>query len=247
MLTIHSPHSLRKHNYRKNMKYIGHKEFWQEVDAGLWESETFKVLKDYCKKDKIFIDIGAWNGVCSLFAAELGSICYAIEPDHEALKFLRKNVELNDGVIHIRPICIAGHNGLVNLHTQYENGFGNSMSSILKRGVVAETIEVESKRLSDFIQHEGINIQDVCLIKIDIEGGEIELINQAEPFLSEHKPTIYISLHPAWFPNGDEDVNLIADIIFNIYRVYDTADREYQRDNFLEAVNSNIHSFILRA
>ena len=227
------------------MKHTGHKEFWQKVDAGLWEPETFVVLKKYCKSGKIFIDIGAWNGVCSLFASELVSICYAIEPDPEARKLLAKNVRLNDGSIHIINACISGHNGTVNLNTQYQNGFGNSMSSILDRGLVTESIEVNSITLEHFIEQEEIQMQNVCLIKIDIEGGEIELIKQAERFLMEHKPTIYLSLHPAWFPNIDDDTNEIADILFRIYRVYDTSGREYERWEFLDAVNSGVHSFVL--
>lgn len=227
------------------MKHTGHSKFWKEVESGKWEPETFEVLKKYCKSDKIFIDIGAWNGVCSLFASELGSVCYAIEPDIEARKSLSKNVRLNDGTIHIINVCISGHNGTVNLNTQYQNGFGNSMSSILERGLVTDSIVVESMTLEHFIEQEGINIDNVCLIKIDIEGGEIELLKQAESFLMDHKPTIYLSLHPVWFPNLDDDTNEIADILFRIYRVYDTSGREYERWEFLEAVNSGVHSFVL--
>jgi len=229
------------------MKHTGQKEFWNKVDAGLWEPETFEVLKKYCKSGQIFIDIGAWNGVCSLFASELGSVCYAIEPDTEARKLLLKNVNLNDGCIHVIPTCISGHNGVVMLNTQYQNGFGNSMSSILHRGLVAESEKVDSMTLEHFIEQEEIQMQNVCLVKIDIEGGEIELIKQAESFLMEHKPTVYLSLHPAWFPNLDGDTNEIADVLFRIYRIYDTSGREYERLEFLEAVNSGVHSFILEA
>lgn len=229
------------------MNHSGHAEFWKQVDAGLWEPETFKVLKWYCKPGRIFIDIGAWNGVCSLFASELGSVCYAIEPDHTAIKYLTKNVLLNDGTIHIIPSCISGHNGTISLNTQHKNGFGNSMSSILDRGLVVESTTVKSMTLEHFIEQEEINIQNVCLIKIDIEGGEIELIKQSQQFLMKHKPTIYLSIHPAWFPNGDADVNDIADIIFPIYRICDTAGKEYKREEFLVSVNSGVHSFVLEA
>lgn len=227
------------------MKHIGHSKFWQEVESGKWEPETFEILKKYCKKDKIFIDIGAWNGVCSIFSSELGSICYAIEPDNQALKALKKNVNLNDGCIHIIPACITGISGDIELKTQYKNGFGNSMSSILDRGLVTDSIMVKGMTLEHFIEHEEIKMNNVCLIKIDIEGGEIELIKQAESFLKKHKPTIYLSVHPVWFPNLDDDTNLIADILFGIYRVFDTSGREYERWEFLEAVNSGVHSFVL--
>lgn len=225
------------------MKHTGHIEFWEAVDAGLWEPETFEILKKYCQKDKLFIDIGAWNGVCSLFASELGSICYAVEPDREAIGVLKQNVSLNPGIIHTIEACIAGMNGTVLLNTQ--QSFGNSMSSILHRGFANSSIEVDSLTLERFISNTGIEMQDVCLIKIDIEGGEIDLIKQAEPFLMEHRPTVYLSIHPFWFPNLNDDINTIADVIFRIYRVFDTSGTEYEQSHFLDAVNSGVHSFVL--
>jgi FkbM family methyltransferase len=227
------------------MKHKGNDQFWAEVDAGTWEPETFRTLDKFCKPKKHFIDIGAWNGVCSLYASELGSICHAIEPDREAYKLLTKNIELNLANVTPHNICISDVNGKVSLNTQYENGFGNSMSSIVDRGIIEGVQECKSFTLDSFFALNGIPIQDVCLIKIDIEGGEIRLITQAKEFLAKYKPTVYISLHPAWFPNGDEDTIQIANVIFSIYRVFDTINREYKTDQFLEAVNSGVHSFIL--
>jgi FkbM family methyltransferase len=227
------------------MKHEGNEEFWQQVNAELWEPETFQVLKRYCKPGKYFIDIGAWNGVCSLYAAELGAICHAIEPDKEAYKLLNKNIELNLASVVPHNLCISDINGTVNINTQYQNGFGNSMSSIVNRGLIEGVQESNSITLESFFDLNGILIKDVSLIKIDIEGGEIALIKQAESFLIKHKPTVYLSLHPAWFPNLDSDTNNIADVLFKAYRVFDTSGKEYKRKGFLKAVNSGVHSFVL--
>ena len=229
------------------MKHKGNSQFWKQVESGQWEPETFKILDRFCKPNKTFIDIGAWNGVCSLYASEKGTYCYAIEPDPKALKLLTKNVQLNKADIDIHPICISNINGEISLNTQYDSGFGNSMSSILDRGLVVDSVKVKSMTLEKFIELNGINIDNVCLIKIDIEGGEVALINQAKEFLSKYKPTIYLSLHPVWFPNGDADTNSIAEAIFSIYKVYDVTNRQYELYEFLGAVNSGVHSFVLEA
>lgn len=228
------------------MKHTGHKQFWEQVETGKWEPETFKVLGNYCKPGKDFIDIGAWNGVCSLFASEFKAQCHAIEPDPEAFKYLTKNIKLNHADIKTHQLCIGAFDGVVNLNTQYDKGFGNSMSSVLERGLVVDSVEVKSMTLESFIHSNGIDIDNVSLIKIDIEGGEIGLLKQAKGYLKLHEPTIYLSLHPMWFPNLDEDTQLIGDIIFDIYRVFDVTGREYERWEFLSAVNSNVHSFILK-
>lgn len=228
------------------MKHTGHSQFWEQVKLGKWEPETFKVLTEFCHPNKTFIDIGAWNGVCSLFASELNAQCHAIEPDPEAFKYLTKNIKLNHADIKTHQLCIGSFDGFVNLNTQYKKGFGNSMSSVLDRGLVVDSVEVKSMTLESFIHSNGIHIENVSLIKIDIEGGEIELFKQAKGYFKLHEPTIYLSLHPMWFPNLDIDTEIIGDIIFDIYRVYDVTGREYDRLEFLPAVNSNVHSFILK-
>lgn len=229
------------------MKHTGDEKFWEEVEAGRWEPETFRILDRFCSAGSVFIDIGAWNGVCSIYAEQLGSKVYAIEPDPKALINLNKNIKLNNSQIKVSEVCISAKNKDIELKTEYKNGFGNSMSSILDRSAVYDSVIVKGMTLEHFIEHEEIQMKDVCLIKIDIEGGEIALLKQAKKFLKKHKPKIYLSLHPFWFPDLEQDLNDIADILFGIYKVSDTNGKEYLRHDFNDAVKLGVHSFFLEA
>lgn len=225
------------------MKHKGHDKFWRNVEAGTWEPETFEVLNKYCTPGKTFIDVGAWNGVCSIYASSLGAECRAVEPDPEALKYLQANIKLNEANVRVYNVCIAGKDGVVSLNTQAS--FGNSMSSIVDRGGIATSTSVRAVTLETFVRLAKIDMANVCLVKIDIEGGEVDLITQAADFLKEHKPIIYLSLHPAWFPGKDADTERIADVVFSNYRVFRTDGWEYGRNNFVEAVNSGVHALVL--
>jgi predicted RNA methylase len=55
------------------------KRFWNDVQN--WEPETFEIVRYYADPKKAFIDIGAWNGVVSLYASALFKEVIAIEPD----------------------------------------------------------------------------------------------------------------------------------------------------------------------
>ena len=228
------------------MKHIGHDRFWKEVEAGTWEPETFKVLHQYIKPNKTFIDIGSWNGVCSLYAYELGAICHAIEPDNEAFAILSANIALNSADIKSHNLCISDKNGIEKINTQYVNGFGNSMSSLVNRGIIEGEQEVKSLTLDAFLATNSIHIGDICLIKIDIEGGEINLLKQAKEFIGKYKPTIYISLHPSWFPDLDNDLASIESIMFNGHKVYDPVGNEINKDDFKELVLFGVHSFVMK-
>ena len=70
------------------------KTFWNEVET--WEPETFDIVKQYADPKKSFIDIGAWNGVVSLYASGLYKEVIAIEPDLIAFDKLIRNVQLNN-------------------------------------------------------------------------------------------------------------------------------------------------------
>lgn len=225
------------------MKHKGHDKFWRNVEAGTWEPETFEVLNKYCAPGKTFIDIGAWNGVCSIYASSLGAECRAVEPDPEALKYLQANIKLNEANVRVYNVCIAGKDGVVSLNTQAS--FGNSMSSIVDRGSAVASTSVRAVTLETFVRLAKIDMAQVCLVKIDIEGGEVDLIAQAAEFLAKHKPVVYLSLHPSWFPNKDADTERIADVLFGIYRVYGTDGTEYERWEFLAAVNSGVHALVL--
>jgi FkbM family methyltransferase len=224
--------------------------FWDNVEKGLWEPETFEVLEYFCRQGKTFVDIGAWNGVTSIYAKALGCNTVSIEPDGNIHHDLTLNLVSNN----CRPpycLAISDENGVKHLGTQ--SNFGNSESSLINRPGTKSATPVQTMTLETFISLKSetetpINISDIALIKMDIEGGEVLVLKQAKDFLTKHKPNMYISLHPAWFPNEREDLQMIIDVIFPIYKVCRMIDgviTQYSRDRFLQAVERGEHSYIL--
>lgn len=241
-------------NFRgQNIVFTSRDNFFRIVEAGQWEKETFDVLDHFIVPGKIFVDIGAWVGVLSLYAALKGARVYAVEPDEVAFHELFSNVEANQLLkqISMQMVAVSDHCGNANLNTMTSDGFGNSESSLLDRGVIKNSRQVRTYRLQEYLAefvYLGVhNIQDICLIKIDIEGSELLLLEGAKDFLKEHAPKIYISFHPAWFPNKEKDVERIIDIIFPVYNVISAqASREYSIDDFKNAMSTgHDHSFIL--
>lgn len=228
------------------MNHKGHARFWKEVQQGIWEPETFKVLDRFCTPGSTFIDIGAWNGVCSLYAASKGAVCHAIEPDEVAYKALRRNIGLNpDYDITPHRLAITSTNGTAWINTG--DKFGDSMSSTIVRGEVEAVDEIDSLTLDRFIDNIGLQICKIGLIKIDIEGGEISLLKQAREFLSHYKPNIYISLHPSWFQDYENDMAIIETAFFSIYTVTDIHGTVHRPETFRDALIQGLHSFILTA
>lgn len=227
-----------------------HQEFWKSVGKNKWEPETFEILEQFVKPGKKFIDIGAWIGPCTLFAARLGATCYAIEPDPVAFNELSMNCHQNRdaGIIYTHNLCIADKTEVVHINSQTREGFGNSETSMITRKNVGSVLTSWGLTLEDFFEDKEINPADVCLIKMDVEAGEILILPQARAFLSKHRPNLYISFHPAWFPKWHENVMDIIDTIFPIYTVTGVSRKghEYTPEEFAIAMKSpHEHSFIL--
>lgn len=253
-------------NFRgQKITYTSRNEFFQKVEAEKWEKETFDVLDKYIVPGKVFIDIGAWVGVLSIYAALKGAKVYSVEPDPVAFRELFANVEANQLLkqISMQMVAICDHCGFAQLNSMTATGFGNSESSLVNRGVVEQSETVHTYTLASYLQvfyysgdyvakpqpsAECINaLQQICLIKIDIEGGEVLLLQGSEDFLKECAPPMYISFHPAWFPNKEKDIQTIADIIFPIYIVTSAATGNVlQVTDFEKALLvDHDHSFIL--
>jgi FkbM family methyltransferase len=199
-------------------RHPGQEGYWKRVEANEWEPETFDILDRYIKPGKTFIDIGAWNGVLSLYASALGAQVYAVECDPSALKMLWENNTLNGGHIQVTDCAISNTIGKTPLGS-HNGDWGNSMSSIIARTEKLAEVEVPCITLDAFVKIRQINMKDVCLVKIDTEGGEAIIIPACKEFLAKYKPTVLLSLHSFWFPDFEKNCTDIIDAIFPAYRV----------------------------
>lgn len=232
----------------QEIKYAHRPEFFKKVEEGKWEPESFDVLDKYLEEGKLFIDIGAWQGVLSIYAAKNGCIVFAIECDPVAIEELDDNLEANKIGCDVFSTEIAISDSLGSAMLGTNSSYGSSESTLLDRKGDAKGYSVTTMELPRFISRSGINIDDVCLIKIDIEGGELLLIKGALGFLSEHRPPLYIAFHPGWFPDYENDVQYIIDSLFPIYKFLSPAiknQKEYSEEDFRVGMQNSEHSYVL--
>jgi FkbM family methyltransferase len=169
-------------------------DYWQAVADGSWEPNTFKILKRFIKNDT-FLDIGAWIGSTSLYAAFLAKRVYSFEPDPIAQKEFKANLFLNPVLkkkIDLVEKAITADGQNLNIYCR--NEFGDSASSILSRSWDKGTqVEVEALLLEESLEERGIDA--IGLIKVDIEGGEFSVIPAIQNVLKTYQPTLYLSFH----------------------------------------------------
>lgn len=159
--------------------------FWDRWADGRWEPETKATIERFCSGGT-FVDIGAWIGPTTIWAAPHAARVIAIEADPTAFAMLQANTADLANVDYV-PCAVSDTDGYTHITTN-----GDSESRIGAEGAEVACLTVESL-------FESWCIDSADLIKMDIEGAEREVLAQAEPFLREFGAPILLSIHP-WAP-----------------------------------------------
>ena len=180
-------------------------QFWQLVSQGQWEEQTFKCLDQYLTPESLYLDVGTWIGPTVLYAAERCKTVYCIEPDPVAYSRLLDNIT-NNQIDNVLPFHGALCTKSEIIKITNDRGFGNSMSRTnqnINRGDTAQVIGVDINRLLELF-----SLSKIDFIKMDIEGGEFDLIPSLFEFIDLHKPHFHLSLHTRFFPKGERNEKL---------------------------------------
>ena len=211
---------VRKHEFTFEVQHATYDgiEFWPRVENDTWESQSFICLRKHLNNDNAFVDIGAWIGPLTLYASRLCNYVYAIEPDKVALNHLQKNLAANCDNVTLDKRAIALHDNGVNLHST--RALGHSLSNIHGHGVVRD--RVNSVTMQHFFEEHGID--NIGLLKMDIEGGEFDILPTCLEFLESYNIPIMLGVHSQHLNETDREkkYNTLSTAIHTTYKnVYD--------------------------
>ena len=167
------------------------------------QTEPYETTAEYLdfaglKDGDIVLDIGAYAGVTSIIFAQLvgprGHV-YAFEADGLNYECAKTNIQMAAKVMGIENITLlrkavwSHGNGVL---FSNEGAMGSSAVAITggKRG---QDRMVESVRLEDFFAQNGLSHAD--FVKIDIEGGEVEVLESSASFLNRMKARLIVEPH----------------------------------------------------
>ena len=144
-------------------------------------------LKQYRPKaGETVIDCGAYCGTSAyIFSQLVGSTgrVFALEPDAISYRMLLKNIKRHR-LTNVIPLNIGIWSTTGTLSFNADGGLGSGANLILQRGFFKSLIEIPVFSLEDFCRL--YNIGRGCLIKMDIEGSELEVIRGSLNFIGEN-------------------------------------------------------------
>lgn len=196
----------------------------------------FNVIIDECKKKKVIFDIGAHIGLFTLpisrNISDYGTV-YAFEPATKEFSYLLHHLEINK-IKNVKPI-----NAVVGLQSNsevdfYEYNDETGLSSMLDyygnaRKTCKKQISVDS-----FCEENNV-IPD--LIKIDVEGAELDVIQGASKIIMKHNPQLFVSIHPLRLgtmgKNKDDFFGLLDKIGYALYTLEGNQTSVFESGEFI--------------
>lgn len=170
-----------------------HWRFWHKAARGQWEPETLRLLEEQLSAEKVVCDIGAWIGPTTMFAARRCRHVYCFEPDSTAYAELLRNLQLNQ-LDNVTPfnIALSAIDGLRSL-ASFGRLPGDSRTSLLAAPDAASSVRALGLSWARWLAL--ARPPRIDFLKIDIEGGEFELVPSMAAYLAERRPLLLLSTH----------------------------------------------------
>jgi len=165
------------------------------VACSQFESDLSPVFKDISTA----VDIGAHIGKHSLELSKTCNRVIAIEPDPASFALLRENIVTNVAS-NILPLNCAMGSEPGNVTFYRDANYPTSNSITVKKNNNMEEITVVCDTLDNISK--GLNV-DIDFIKVDVEGGELNVLKGGKETLKRCHPKIVFE---AWNDNAAEEI-----------------------------------------
>lgn len=143
-------------------------------------------LDDFCPRHGTALDIGAWYGPWSRALARRVDHVLAFEPNPAVARVLSRTVP---GNVRVVPAAATDHAGSAQLWVP-ATGMGTEGIASLQplADPTAQPVQVRSTTVDT------LGLDDVTMVKIDVEGAELSTLHGAQSTLARCRPTLLIEL-----------------------------------------------------
>lgn len=202
-------------NFRKNIKFATRVNSQDLIILHeIFKAKCYEKAK--IRKNDVVVDIGAHIGGYSILATKLGGKVFAYEAMPENYELLVENLKINNCKrVKSYNVAVNSKKGEVLLNVDRT---GNGLHSIYPDSSSKETIKVPSIDLHEIFVNNRLNQIDV--LKIDVEGAEYEIILHARPEDLQKIKTIIMEYHD-YFDHGHNNAELKSVLIKNGFAVKD--------------------------
>jgi FkbM family methyltransferase len=157
---------------------------------GCYEPEVVSVFLSHLKPDDTVVDIGAHVGQYTLFAAGIGCTVHSFEPEPRTFSTLSANVTQNQlNSVFLNQCAVTETSGSADLFLANAENIG-ATSLLPNEDSTSKSSSVRCVALDEYMREQGE--PPVALIKIDVEGGELNALRGARWILHRDHPKLIL-------------------------------------------------------
>ncbi len=146
--------------------------------------EIQNILNKYSKDYNILLDVGAGVGVMTYAVANHFKKCICFEPSKRNFEIFENNLKkFNNNNITIFPFALGDKKSIKKFYSSVLGPFDNRFR-ITRDEEFTESYDVEINTLDEVLK--SLNIDEKCLIKMDVEGSEFSVMKGAKNLLKKN-------------------------------------------------------------
>ncbi len=200
---------------------------------GSGHNNGFQLCVEFARSCSVFFDVGAHVGYVTLPASSVmgkNSKVVSFEPSKANMAMLRLHVAKNspDKVTIENVLVGADHAREMEFYESLGHHGQNSQKPVdvdklrIEHGAFAKTTR-KMVSLDGYCKETGL-FPD--LVKIDVEGAEIEVLTGAQVLLKNERPLIFLSVHPKQIESFGQTLGDLSSLIASVEYELMTMDGE---------------------
>jgi FkbM family methyltransferase len=210
----------QRHGLIRGMRRQGGLGFLPALLAGgNHETAEHRFLRSLDLKDKVVYEVGAFQGILTLFFSSRAKEVIAYEPNPPSYNRVLQNLRLNGrNNVRVRHLAVGELEGSLTLLCDPLMPGGTSgdptVASQIKGSTAATTVTVPVVTLDNDIPAHRLPAPN--FVKIDIEGMELPALRGMAETLKRHRPELYMEMHGATMDQKDANVKAIVDFVLSL-------------------------------
>lgn len=220
---------------------------WSRYYENNYEAVNYNFLSQQVKPGMHIIDIGAHLGLFSACASQLTGpqgkiIC--IEPTPGTFSILEKTIELNHCTnVTAVQAAVSDKEGMATFYVSHTAGCNSNSLVKNKAENDLSFYDVRLVTIDSLVQQYALH---PSLIKIDVEGAELDTLKGGLHTLATFKPVLILGLHPAFINQKGDSLEAIWDLLqSNRYEVKAEGKRMTREDFCSADLLFDVHCFSL--
>lgn len=187
--------------------------------GGYYEKAELTVYKALLRKASMIVDVGGNIGLYTVIGARymnpMGRIV-TFEPVPSNVDHLKINISLNsvEKKVTVEPLAIGENDGMIDLFIS-EKSLGNHSASSDNAGKNSKKISINKTSIDNYYRKN--NIENLDILKIDIEGYDYFALKGALKTINKYKPTLFIEFIPDLVRNCGINPEDFGSILFKLY------------------------------